>query len=311
MGLLIAAWTNGLILTLLALGVLVSYRFFRFSDITVDGSFTLGAAVSAVLLTDGIHPLLATPAAFLAGLLAGGTTGVLHTKFKINPTLSGILVMTGLFSVNLRIMGKSNLPVQHLTNLVTYAERLGNFASGNRRQITVLTWQVSPTDLAMLLLCAVVAAITGLLLYAFFRTELGTAMRATGDNDQMMRALGVNVDLMLIAGLALANGLVALSGSIFAQYQGSADVLMGIGMVIAGLASVIIGEALVGDRLHLGLAVTGAVMGAILFRLMAALVLRAGLDPNDLRLAQAIFVVVALILPDLLKRLRPRLAATR
>jgi putative ABC transport system permease protein len=328
MAILLSAWTYGLILALLALGVLVSYRIFRFPDITADGSFTLGAAVSAVLLNEGLHPffaglasiylwpeawvpaatklspLVATPLAFVAGALAGASTGTLHTKFKINPLLSGILVMTGLFSVNLRVMGKSNLPMYGATTLATYAERLATLLTGDRKRIPVLGWDVNVADVTMLFLAFVISAAVGLLMYAFFRTDLGTSMRATGDNDQMIRALGVNVEGRIIAGLALSNGLIAVSGSLYAQKEGFADVGMGIGMIVTGLASVIIGEALVGGQFHLGLAITGAIMGAVLFRLLEALVLRAGMNPNDLKLIRAVFVFVALILPDMLKRLR-------
>ena len=304
MTLLIGAWTLGLILALLALGVFLSFRIFSFADITVDGSLTLGAALSAVLLTKDYDPVTATCLAFVAGMIAGAATGVLHTKFKINPLLSGILVMTALFSVNLRIMGKANLPLLSTTTLATYAGDLGGLLTAGQTRVTLLGWDVTAGDLGMLLLSFVITAAVGLVLYAFFRTDLGTAMRATGDNDQMIRALGVNVDMMLIGGLALSNGLVALAGSLLAQYQGYADVQMGIGMVVSGLASVIVGEALVGGRYRLGLAITGAVMGSILFRLLVALVLRAGLNPNDLKLMTAVFVFIALILPDVLKRLR-------
>jgi putative ABC transport system permease protein len=304
MTLLIGAWTLGLILALLALGVFLSFRIFSFADITVDGSLTLGAALSAVLLTKDYDPVTATCLAFVAGMIAGAATGVLHTKFKINPLLSGILVMTALFSVNLRIMGKANLPLLSTTTLATYSGDLGSLLTAGQTRVTLLGWDVTAGDLGMLFLSFVITAAVGLVLYAFFRTDLGTAMRATGDNDQMIRALGVNVDMMLIGGLALSNGLVALAGSLLAQYQGYADVQMGIGMVVAGLASVIVGEALVGGRYRLGLAITGAVMGSILFRLLVALVLRAGLNPNDLKLMTAVFVFISLILPDVLKRLR-------
>jgi putative ABC transport system permease protein len=304
MTLLVGAWTIGLILALLALGVYNSFRVCRFSDITVDGSITLGAAVSAALLSHGVNPFIATGLSFLAGMLAGSVTGTLHTKFKINQLLSGILVMTALYSVNLRIMGKSNVPILGTTSLVTYAAPLGSLLSAGRPRIALWGWEVPAHDVALLVWSLVVAVGIALLLYAFHRTDLGTAMRATGDNDQMIRALGVNVDAMLIGGLALSNGLIALAGSLLAQYQGFADVQMGIGMVVWGLASVIIGEALVGGQYHLGLAVTGAVMGSVLFRLLVALVLRAGLNPNDLKLITAVFVFVALILPDVLKRFR-------
>jgi putative ABC transport system permease protein len=313
MGLLVVSWTGGLILALLAMGVYISFRILRFADITVDGSVTLGAAVSAILLTEQVHPLLATPAAFLAGLVAGAVTGTLHTKFKINQLLSGILVMTALYSINLRVMGKSNLPLQQGTRpLTSYATDLTEMLTGNaRHQAQVLSWTVSVSELIILAFMLAFVTVVGVAIYAFFRTDLGTALRATGDNDQMSRALGVNVDLMMIAGLALSNGLVALSGSLFAQYLGFADVQMGIGIIVFGLASVILGEALVGGQHHLGLAIVGAIMGALLFRLLQALVLRAGLNPNDMKLFQAIFLFFALIMPDLLARLKRRKAGVK
>jgi putative ABC transport system permease protein len=308
---LVGAWTLGLILALLALGVFLSFRIFRFPDITVDGSLTLGAALSSVLLAEDFDPLAATALAFVAGLIAGAATGVLHTRFKINELLAGILVMTALYSINLRIMGRSNLPLMGQTTLASYATDLGTFVAAGQEQVTFLDYSVPADDFGWLVLSLFITAAIGLALYAFFRTDLGTAMRATGENNQMMRALGVNVDTMQIGGLALSNGLVALAGSLLAQYQGYADVNMGIGMVVWGLASVIIGEALVGSQHHVGLVITGAVMGSVLFRLLVALVLRAGLNPNDLKLMTAVFVFAALILPDMLKRLRWSLGRRR
>jgi len=297
MTLVVGAWTTGLILSLLAFGVFISFRVFHFPDITVDGSITLGASVTAVLLVAGTNPVAASAAAFGAGLAAGATTGILHTKFRINPLLSGILVMTALYSVNLHVMGKSNVPLLSAHTLASDVEGL----VGHRATLDILGWQVASSDVAALLLVLVVVALVAGVLYAFFRTNLGTAMRATGQNPQMSQALGVNVGNMTIAGLALANGLVALSGALLAQYQGFADVQMGIGMVVWGLASVIIGEALVGMQ-QLGLVITGAVMGSVLFRLLVAGALRAGLDPNDLKLVTAAFVFAALILPELVRR---------
>jgi putative ABC transport system permease protein len=238
-------------------------------------------------------------------VVAGTVTGVLHTKFNIHGLLSGILVMTALYSVNLHIMGKSNVPLLSATTLATYAEQLGTGAIGGVTNFNVLGWEVGARDAAVLILSFVIIVLVGGVLYAFFRTNLGTAMRATGDNDQMIRALGVNVGNMIIMGLALANGLIALAGALLAQYQGFADAQMGIGMVVWGLASVIIGEALIGTQ-SLGLTIIGAVMGSILFRLLVAIALRAGLDPNDLKLITAIFVFVALILPNLLANLKKR-----
>jgi putative tryptophan/tyrosine transport system permease protein len=300
--LVIGAFTIGLILSLLALGVFISFRIFEFPDITADGSITLGAAVAAVLIVADVHPALASAAAFGAGALAGTTTGVLHTRFRINGLLSGILVMTALYSVNLHIMGKSNLPLLSERTLASMAESAAVSMLG-ATTLHPLGWEVGTRDAAVLALALAAAGVIGVFLYVFFRTNLGTAMQAAGDNPQMIRALGVNVDNMIVLGLALSNGLIALAGALLAQYQGFADVQMGIGMVVWGLASIIIGEALVGVR-DLGFVITGAVMGSVLFRLIVALALRGGLNPNDLKLITAGFVFLALILPALLQRLR-------
>ena len=310
MNLLIGAWTIGLILSLLALGVFISFRVFDFPDITADGSITLGASLAAVLLIKGTDPLVACTAGFCGGLVAGATTGVLHTKFGINGLLSGILVMTALYSVNLHVMGKSNLPLLSTATLASNVEAVATRLLGGAAAIRVANWEVGTRDAALLLLMLVITMVVAAALYAFFRTNLGTAMRATGENKQMIRALGVNVGNMTIAGLALSNGLIALSGALLAQYQGFADVQMGIGMVVWGLASVIIGEALVGSQ-QLGLVITGAVMGSVLFRLLVAIALRAGLNPNDLKLITAAFVFAALILPDLAAQLTKARASVR
>ncbi len=304
MTLLLGAFTIGLILALLAMGVLISFRIFSMPDITTDGSITLGAAVAAVLLVKGHNPLLATAAGAAAGACAGAVTGILHTKFKINALLSGILVMTALYSVNLNIMGRSNVPLMQHTTFATWGEDLG-LALFRAENLDILGWRVASSDAAVLLLALVAATLTGVLLFLFFRTHLGTAMRATGDNARMVRALGANVETHLILGLALSNGLVALSGALLAQYQGFADAQMGIGMIVWGLASVIIGEALTGSR-SLGVTLVGAVMGSVLFRLLVAIALRWGLNPNDLKLITALFVFAALVLPGLIGKLKRR-----
>ena len=303
MTLLLGATTIGLILALLALGVYLSFRIFNFPDITADGSITLGASVTAVLLMHRWSPWLATFAGFAAGMAAGAITGVLHTKFKINGLLSGILVMTALYSVNLHVMGKSNVPLLNEVTLASQSESAGQLLFHTDGDLNILGWAVGVRDAAMLLSMAGLVSLLGFALYLFFRTNLGTAMRATGDNPQMIRALGVSVDFILILGLALSNGLIALAGGLLAQYQGFADVQMGIGMVVWGLASVIIGEALVGSH-RIGLLITGAVMGSILFRLLVAIALRWGLNPNDLKLITAAFVFVALIAPATLRKLK-------
>ena len=301
MTLLIGALTMGLLLSLLALGVFISFRIFEFPDITAEGSITLGAALASVLLVHGTHPVLATAAALGAGALAGGVTGVIHTRFGINKLLSGILVMTALYSVNLHVMGKSNVPLLSERTMATLAENAATSVRGSATDFTVWGWSVGVRDGGMLVAALVVVSCAGVLLYAFFKTNLGTAMQAAGDNPQMIRALGVNVDNMIVLGLALSNGLIALSGALLAQYQGFADVQMGIGMVVWGLASIIIGEALVGVR-QLGFIITGAVLGSVLFRLLVAIALRGGLNPNDLKLVTAVFVFAALVLPALLQR---------
>ena len=307
--LLIGAFTIGLILSLLAFGVFVSFRIFSFPDITTEGSLTLGGAVAGVLIVGGANPLLATGASFVAGALAGAVTGVLHTRFRINGLLAGILVMTALYSINLHVMGKSNLPLLSERTLASMAESAALAVLG-APNVSWCGWEVATRDVATLVLSFAVAAVVGAVLYIFFRTNLGTAMQAAGDNAQMIRALGVNVDTMIVLGLALANGLVATAGALLTQYQGFADVQMGIGMVVWGLASLIIGEALIGVR-DLGFVIVGAIMGSVLFRLIVALALRGGLNPNDLKLITALFVFVALVLPGFLRQLRRRPEAVR
>lgn len=304
MTLLIGALTIGLILSLLAMGVLVSFRIFSIPDITTDGSITFGAAIAAALLVRGVNPIFATLAGAAGGALAGATTGVIHTRFKINALLAGILVMTALYSVNLHVMGRSNIPLMQSRTLATWGESLG-LSVFHGAEVRVFGWPVASADAAVLLLSALAAALGGTVLFLFFRTHLGTAMRATGDNSQMIRALGTHVENYIILGLALSNGLVALAGALLAQYQGFADAQMGIGMIVWGLASVIIGEALTGAR-SLGITIVGTVMGSVLFRLLVAIALRWGLDPNDLKLVTAGFVFAALVLPNLLGKLKRR-----
>jgi putative ABC transport system permease protein len=200
-------------------------------------------------------------------------------------------------------MGKSNVPLLSESTLATMAANGGTALFGGAESLPVWGWDVSTRDASVLVAALLAAALTGGVLYVFFQTNLGTAMRGTGDNDQMVRALGISDGNMTILGLALSNGLIAVAGALLAQYQGFADVQMGLGMVVWGLASVIIGEALVGSNL-LGLTITGAVMGSVLFRLMVAIALRWGLNPNDLKLITAVFVFIALILPDALARLQ-------
>jgi putative ABC transport system permease protein len=287
-------------MSLIALGVYVSFRIFGIPDITVDGSLTFGAAVTAVLVVvHGVNPAVATVAGFAAGSAAGCTTGLLQTRFRIDPLLSGILVMTALYSVNLRVMGRSNIPFLGATTLATWCERLAQRWLGS--ETALCGWPVNGQDLVLLAVVALIVAAVVAALYWFFRTDIGTAMRASGDNPQMIRALGANVERHRIIGLAVSNGLIGLAGSLWAQYQNFADAQMGIGMIVWGLASVIIGQALTGAP-SLGYAIVGTVLGSILFRLLVAIALGFGLNPNDLKLITAVFVFIALVLPGLLAR---------
>jgi putative ABC transport system permease protein len=318
MTLLLGALTLGFILSLLALGVYISFRLFDVADITVDGSITLGASVTAVLLVAGWNPLAATAAGTLAGAFAGMIAGLLQTKCGINPLVSGILVMTALYSINLRVMGKSNISLfdpitQKSWGLNGWAKQLGDRWWGGEFQF--FGWNIDARDALM---CATMAALVFLVLialYWFFRTDWGTALRASGDNPQMVTALGVNVDTCRIVGLALSNGLVGLCGALLCQYQDFSDAQMGIGMIVWGLASVIIGEALTGTR-SLGFALIGGVMGSVLFRLVTAIVLRMGavtigpvtlrIEPNDLKLITAVCVFAALVLPRMFAKMKRR-----
>lgn len=301
MTLLIGSLTIGLILSLLTLGVYISFRIFDIADMTADGSLTLGASVCAVLLVYGVNPLGATAAGLVAGIIAGVVTGVLHTKFKIHSLLSGILVMTALYSVNLQVMGKSNIPLMKETTLVSWIEGLGGRLLGDKAFVSIIGWEVAIRDITALCASCAVIIVMVCLMYFFFRTHLGTAMRATGNNPQMIRALSVNTETMIIIGLALSNGLIALSGALLAQYQGFVDIQMGIGILVWGLASVIIGEAVAG-RDHLLTTIIGVILGSILFRLLVAIALRWGMDPNNLKLMTALFVFGALVLPQLLEK---------
>ncbi len=302
MNIVLGAFTIGLILALLTLGMLISFRMIRFTDITVDGSITLGAALASLLIVNGWSPWTATFVAFLAGCLAGSITGVLYTRFNIQMILSGILMMTALYSINLRIMGRSNIPLLDTPTVSDGVQNLIMTVISDASRISIMGWQVPVTDFSVFITSLLICVVIGVLMRFFLLTHIGTALRATGSNPQMVRAQGINNNTMVVLGLALANGLVALSGALLAQYQGFADVQMGIGMMVWGLASIIIGEALVGKR-TIGTIITGAVLGTIFFRLLIAIALRWGLNPNDLKLVTAVFVFIALVTPGFMKSL--------
>ena len=306
MTLVLGAFTIGLILSLLSMGVWISFRILRYCDITVDGSLTLGAAVVAILLVHGWPPLAATLAAALAGAAAGYATGILHTRFRIQELLSGILVMTALYSINLRVMGRSNIPLMDVADISAPVQRLLVRWTGHADAVNVLGWRTPVHEVAMLLTVLLLTIAVALFIHRFLLTHLGTAMRAAGENAQMARAQGINHHTMIVFGLVCSNALVGMAGALLAQYQGFADVQMGIGMIVWGLASIIIGEALVG-KLTPGYALCGAIMGTILFRLLIAIALRWGLNPTDLKLVTALFVFAALILPGGLRALTARL----
>jgi len=306
MSLVIGAFTMGLILSLLSLGMLISFRMIRFTDITVDGSITLGASISAVLIMQGYSPWIAILVSIGGGALAGSITGILYTRFKIQEILSGILMMTALYSINLRIMGRSNIPLLDVTTVSDSPQKALTFMTGGDR-IGLFGWQVPVGDMAVFISSIIICVCVGILLFRLLLTHYGTALRGAGNNPQMVRAQGVNNKTMVVIGLALANGLVALSGSLLAQYQGFADVQMGIGMMVWGLASIIIGEAFVGRDSGLGMTIVGVILGTILFRLLIAIALRWGLNPNDLKLVTAFFVFLALVAPGWFKTLSSKI----
>ena len=293
---LLSTWTFGLALALVALGVFVSYRLFSFPDITTDGSFALGAVVAAVTLTAGIDPYLATLAAAAAGAAAGCTTALLHGFFGVERLLAGILVTTALSSVNLVVLGRSNVPLSSETTLLHRAES----TLGPALERAGLTGAIA-AEASQFVFMAAAVTLAIVALWLFFRTQLGTAMRAGGDTPTMARALGRDTGQMTLAGLAIANALTAWSGAMVAQYQGFADVQMGIGMVVWGMASVFLGAALVGP-VQLGGALVATAAGSVTFRLLVAAALRAGLDPDWLKAATAFVVLAALVAPRFLSR---------
>ncbi|MEL4504864.1 ABC transporter permease [Luteococcus sp. H138] len=287
---MLAALDLGLIYGLMALGVYLTFRVLDFPDLTVDGSFTTGAAVAASGIIAGQPPLLATLLGGVAGTLAGLVTGVLHTKGRINPLLAGILTQIALYSINLRIMGKANLPLLRSETLL----------SGLRDQELFGTW-------VSVGIFGVMALLVMLVLDWFLNTDLGLALQATGDNERMIRAQGVSTDFTKILGLSLSNGLVGLSGALIAQYQGFADIGMGIGLIVAGLASVIIGQALVTSRRFI-FATFAVLLGSVVYREVIQLALQVGFNPNDMKLISALLVIAALLLPRMaiMRRWRAR-----
>lgn len=289
--LLVPTVAQGLLWAVMALGVYVTFRVLDIADLTVEGSFPLGAAAAASLLAAGYGPLAAVAAAAVAGMLAGVITGILHTKMKIPALLAGILTMIALYSVNLRIMGKANLSLLGVDTTFSLARDILGLSSAETTFVVGLAATV----------------LIGLFLYWFFGTEIGVAIRATGFNQQMIRAQGVDTNVTIILGLLLSNALVAISGALVAQSNGFADVGMGTGTIVIGLASVIIGEVLFGTRSFKNCMIS-VILGSIVYRIVIALVLQMGMPPNDLKLFTSVLVAFALSMPLLKNKVSARKA---
>jgi putative tryptophan/tyrosine transport system permease protein len=275
------AASQGVLWGVMTLGVYITFKILDFADLTVDGSFALGGSISSMLIVMGVDPFLSLLAAFAAGGLSGLATGLLHTKLKIPGILAGILTMIALYSINMRIMGQANTPLLGVSTMLT---GLGS--------ITGLDKSMSSLVIGVAFSGVIIFA-----LYWFFGTELGSAIRATGNNEKMVRALGVDTDAMKNLGLMLSNALVGLSGAMVAQSQGYGDIGMGTGTIVIGLASVIIGEVIFGKRFSFWYRLLSVVLGSVIYRVIIAVVLQLGMKSTDLKLLTAIIVAVALALP--------------
>jgi putative ABC transport system permease protein len=293
MGILLAmegAVSQGILWGIMALGVYLTFRILDIADMTVDGSFATGGAITAVFVVHGLDPLLALFVAFVVGMITGLVTGLLHTKLKIHILLAGILSMIALYSINIRIMSGPNTPLLGASTVMSFI----------REHFSVNT-TIASLIVGVIFIVTIVA-----LLYWFFGTELGSAIRATGSNEKMIRALGVNTDNIKILGLMIANGLVALSGALVAQSQGYADVGMGTGTIVVGLASIIIGEVIFGKHFGFWYTLLSVVFGSIVYRIIIAIVLQLGLKSSDLKLFTAIIVAIALSVPVVKERIARR-----
>lgn len=287
--LLVPTTAQGLLWAVMALGVYITYRVLDIADLTVEGSFPLGAAVAASMLSAGFGPIPSFAGAAFAGMIAGVVTAILHTKMKIPALLAGILTMIALYSVNLRVMGKANLSLLGTDTTFSIMRNMLGMNSAN-------------TTFVVGLLATIVVAV---FMYWFFGTEIGAAIRATGFNQQMIRAQGVNTDVTIMLGLLLSNALVAISGALVAQSNGFADVGMGTGTIVIGLASVIIGEVLFGTRSFKNCMIS-VILGSIVYRIVIAAVLQMGMPPNDLKLFTSILVAFALAMPLIKSKLGSR-----
>ncbi len=277
------AVAQGILWGLMTLGVYLTFRILNVADMTVDGSFAAGGAVTAILIVKGMNPVLTLLFVFIAGMLCGLATGFMNTKLKINILLASILTQIALYSINIRIMGKANTP---LLGNSTMMSMLKDFSGG----------RLTTTSVSLIIGLVVVGIIIALM-YWFFGTEIGSAVRATGSNEHMVRAMGVNTDNTKMLGLMISNGMVAMSGALVAQSQGYADVGMGTGTIVIGLASIIIGEVIFGARFGFWWTLLSAVFGSIIYRIVIAVVLQLGLKSTDLKLLTALIVAVALSVP--------------
>ena len=277
------AISQGILWGLMTLGVYLTFRILNVADMTVDGSFAAGGAVTAILITKGMNPILSLLFVFITGLITGLATGLMNTKLKINILLASILSQIALYSINIRIMGKANTPLIGMPTMM--------------RNLVDLTGGRLTTTQASLIIGLVIVTLIIVAMYWFFGTEIGSAIRATGNNEHMVRALGVNTDTTKILGLMISNGMVALSGALVAQSQGYADVGMGTGTIVIGLASIIIGEVIFGQRFGFWYVLLSAVFGSIIYRIIVAVVLQLGLKSPDLKLLTAVIVAAALSVP--------------
>lgn len=306
---LFGAVESGAIYAIMALGVYLSFRVLDFPDLTVDGSFVTGAAVTAVSIMNGIPPVLATILGAVAGFLAGCITGILHTKGKINALLSGILMMIALYSINLRIMGSPQVSLLNAETVKTQFNAIWEKTGIDNvlnNLLGALGVERVPSTWGIVIVMIIIVVIIKLLADYFLKTEVGLALRATGDNDRMIRSFSANTDTLIIFGIGISNGLVALSGALIAQHGGFADVGMGIGMIIIGLASVIIGEALFGTK-TIFRATLAVLLGAIVYRIVVTLALRVEfLDTGDMKLITALLVIVALVAPKMMQTRREK-----
>lgn len=292
MTLVISVFEQGMIYAIMALGMYITYKILDFPDMTVDGSFPLGASLSAVLISQGMNPYLTLLLSFAAGLMAGTITGLIHVKLKVRDILASIIMMTALYSVNLRIAGKANLPIYNYDNI--YNNSLTNHLLGGA---------LSPYK--NLIIIAIIVVIVKCVLDWYLKTKSGYLLKAVGDNETLVTSMGIDKGKIKILGLAIANGLVSLSGSMFAQQQRFFDASMGVGTAVIGLASVIIGTALFGQISVLGFSIS-VILGSILYKGCVAAAIRIGLQSTDLKLVTAVLFLLILVLSSRIEKYQGR-----